>query len=293
MEPPVLPPEIKKRILAVQRAEITEFFLYKKLCRVIKSAHNRDILERIARDELAHHDYWTRFTAASASPSRLKIWLYYLIARVFGITFGLKLMEMGEELAQEAYERISLAIPEARNIARDEARHEKALLSLIDEERLEYTSDIVRGLNVALVELTGTLAGFTLAFPDVRLVLVAGLIAGLVMVLSVASTEYLATKTGEGARSPLKAVFYGSLANIFTLLLLIFPYLVFSNIYFSLGFMVFNAIIIIFLFSFYLSVAREIPLRKRFVEMTLVSLGVAGLAFVIGLMARSLLHIEL
>jgi len=292
MESRVLEQEIKK-ILGVQRAEITEYFLYGKLSRAIKNPHNKDILERIARDELAHHNYWSKFTGDGAKPSRFKIWLYYLIARIFGITFGLKLMEMGEKLAQEVYEEIAQVIPEARNIAEDEVEHEKTLIGLIDEERLEYTSDIVRGLNVALVELTGTLAGLTLAIPETRLILTAGLIAGSVMVLSVASTEYLATKTGEGVHSPLKAVFYGGLANVFTLLFLVFPYLIFSNIYFSLGFMIFNAIIVIFLFSFYISVAKDISLRKRFLEMTLVSLGVAALAFGIGLLARSLLHIEI
>ena len=288
----MLDQEVRNKILTVQQTEVTEYIIYGKLSESIKGTHNKSILKRIANDELAHHNFWKQYTGEGATPNKWKVWLYYLIARVFGITFGIKLMEEGEEKAQKTYAEIARSVPAALDIAQDEHRHEKELIGLIDEERLKYTSDIVRGLNVALVELTGTLAGLTLALPETRLIITTGLILGIVMVLSVASTEYLATISGEGTHSPLKAVLYGGLANMFTVLFLIFPYLIFSNIYLSLGLMVFNAIIVIFLFSFYISVAKDISFRRRFLEMVLISLGVAALAFVIGLLARNYLHIE-
>lgn len=276
----------------MQKGEITEHFIYEKLAKSVKDPHNQSVLQRIAKDELGHHDLWQQYTGEKAHPSRFKIWLYYLVSRVFGLTFGIKLMEEGEEKAQVAYAEIANFVPAASDVARDEHRHERQLIRLIDEERLRYTADIVRGLNVALVELTGTLAGLTLALPDSDLIVLAGLITGTVMVLSVASTEYLATKSGEGGRSPLKAVLYGGLTNIVTFLFLLFPYLIFDNVYLSLGVMIFNAIVVVFLFSFYISVAREISFRKRFSEMVLLSLGVAALAFVIGYLARMFLHLN-
>ncbi len=288
-----LPSEVKSKILTMQKGEITEHFIYEKLAKSVKDPHNRSVLQRIAKDELGHHDLWQQYTGEKAHPSRFKIWLYYLVSRVFGLTFGIKLMEEGEEKAQVAYAEIANFVPAASDIARDEHRHERQLIRLIDEERLRYTADIVRGLNVALVELTGTLAGLTLALPDSELIVLAGLITGTVMVLSVASTEYLATKSGEGGRSPLKAVLYGGLTNIVTFLFLLFPYLIFDNVYLSLGVMIFNAIVVVFLFSFYISVAREISFRKRFSEMVLLSLGVAALAFVIGYLARMFLHLNI
>jgi VIT1/CCC1 family predicted Fe2+/Mn2+ transporter len=99
--------------------------------------------------------------------------------------------------------------------------------------------------------------------------------------------------SGEGVHSPFKAVFYGAVANVIAMLFLVFPYLIFSNIFFALGFMIFNAVIVIFIFSFYISVARGISFRRRFAEMALASLGVAVLAFLIGILARTLLHIEI
>jgi len=287
-----LPSEVKSKILIMQKGEITEHFIYEKLAKSVKDPHNRSVLQRIAKDELGHHDLWQQYTGEKAHPSRFKIWLYYLVSRVFGLTFGIKLMEEGEEKAQVAYAEIANFVPAASDVARDEHRHERQLIRLIDEERLRYTADMVRGLNVALVELTGTLAGLTLALPDSGLIVLVGLITGTVMVLSVASTEYLATKSGEGGRSPLKAALYGGLTNIVTFLFLLFPYLIFDNVYLSLGVMIFNAIVVVFLFSFYISVAREISFRKRFSEMVLLSLGVAALAFVIGYLARMFLHLN-
>lgn len=283
----------KKRLLSAQRAEITEHFIYEKLSQSTKDPHNKGILKRISSDELEHHNVWKEYTGEDVKPDRLKIWMYYLISRILGLTFGIKLMERGEEQAQETYQEISKVVPAAKDIAREEDEHEKQLIGLIDEERLKYTGDIVRGMNVALVELTGVLAGLTLAIPNTRLILTVGLITGIAMTLSLASTEYLAARTGEGIRSPFKAVVYAGLANIFTVLFLVFPYFIFTNIYFSLGLMLLNAIIIIFLFSFYISVAKDISFWKRFPEMVLISLGVAALAFGIGLLARIFLHVEI
>ncbi len=288
-----LPSEVKSKIIALQRGEITEHFIYQKLAKSVKDPHNAGLLQHIAKDELGHHNLWHRYTGERPPPSRLKIWLYYLISRVFGITFGIKLMEEGEERAQAAYAEIADFVPEASSVAADEHRHEQNLVRLIDEERLHYTADMVRGLNVALVELTGTLAGLTLALPEPDLIMLAGLITGAAMVLSVASTEYLGTKSGEGGHSPLKAVLYGGLANIITFLFLLFPYFIFDNVYVSLGIMIFNAIVVVCLFSFYISMAREISFRRRFSEMVLASLGVAALAFLIGYLARIFLHINI
>jgi len=287
-----VPSEIKAKILGMQKGEITEHYIYQRLAKSVKNPHNRSLLQRIAKDELGHHDLWQQYTGEKTSPSRFKIWFYYLISRVLGLTFGIKLMEEGEEKAQVAYAEIARFVPEASDIAGDEHRHEQELIRLIDEERLRYAADVVRGLNVAIGELTGTLAGLTLALPDSDLIVLAGLITGTAMVLSVASTEYLGAKSGGGGRSPVKAVLYGGLANIITFIFLLFPYLIFDNIYLSLGVMIFNAIVVVFLFSCYISVAREISLRRRFTEMALASLGVAGLAFLIGYLVRMFLHIH-
>lgn len=152
---------------------------------------------------------------------------------------------------------------------------------------------MVMGLNDALVGLTGTLVGFTLAFQNTRLIAMAGFITGIAASLSMAASEYLSTKSEESSRDPFKASAYTGSAYVIAGLFLIFPYVIFTNYYFCLGFTLFNAIIVILIFTFYVSVAKDIPFWKRFSEMAGISLGIATLTFFIGFFVRMFLNIDL
>ena len=288
----MLDKETKRAILTAQRSEITEHFIYDKLSQSIGDTHNKAILKQISSDELRHYEFWKGYTQEDVKPDRLKIWIYFLLSRIFGITFGLKLMERGEEQAQVTYEEISESVPAAKDIIRDEDEHERELLNLIDEERLRYIGAIVRGLNDALVELTGALSGLTLVLQNTRLIGTAGLITGIAASLSMAGSEYLAIKSEGGSQGPLKASLYTGSAYLLTVAFLIFPYLLFTNYYFCLGLMIFNAIVVIFIFTFYSSVARDISFRSQFLEMALISLGIATLTFAIGFLIRTFLGLE-
>lgn len=282
--------EIEKSVMNAQRRELTEYFVYKTLSKSAKDAYNKKILQRIADDELRHYNFWKTYTHKDAGPKNLKLWRYILISRIFGITFGLKLMEKSEKRAQVRYDKFSKSMPGARKIIKEEGEHEKKLTGLIDEERLKYTGAVVLGLNDALVELTGTLAGFTLALQNTHIIAMAGLISGISAAFSMGASEYLSTKSEE-SKSPMKAALYTSSAYVLTVLFLVLPYMLLRNIYLSLGITIFNAIMVIFLFNFYISVTNEACFRKRFFEMALVSLGVAALSFGVGYLIRVLFNI--
>ena len=291
----MLDKQTEKLILNAQKNEITEYYIYKRLSKAIKDPHNQEILNQIAEDELKHYSFWKQYTKREVNPSRKK-WFYYFISRIFGLTFGIRLMELGEGHAQTFYSTISKIIPEAQSIIEDEEAHEKQLIGLIDEELLDYIGSVVLGLNDALVELTGALAGLTLAFQKAQLIALAGLITGIAASLSMAASEYLATKSEEtSTKNPLKAAIYTGTAYIFTVFFLILPYLVFSNQspLFCLAITLINAILVVFLFTFYISVAKDISFKKRFSEIVGISLGVAALTFIIGLIVRSFLPIEI
>lgn len=142
------------------------------------------------------------------------------------------------------------------------------------------------------MELTGALFGLTLFFRNTRLIAMAGLITWIAASLSMACSEYLATKWEDGIKNPLKASTYTGFAYILTVFLLIFPYLLFTNVCFCLGFMIFNPLVVIFIFTFYISAAKDIPLRERFLEMALISLGIAALIFGIGFLISTFLGID-
>jgi VIT1/CCC1 family predicted Fe2+/Mn2+ transporter len=284
--------EAENAILVAQENEITEHFVYEKLSQSIKDPDNREVLKRISNDELRHYGFWKKHTRRNVNPNKLKIWKYFLISKLFGITFGIKLMERNEEKAQIMYEKISEYVPDVKSIIEDEGEHEKQLIDLIDEERLRYVSSMVLGLNDALVELTGALAGFTLVLQNTRLIAMTGLITGVAASLSMAASEYLSTKSESSTKNPFKASFCTGIAYVLTVLFLIFPYLLFTDMYLCLSLTILNAIIVILLFTFYISVAKDFSFKRRFFEMTLISLGIAGLTFIIGFIIRTFLNVE-
>ncbi len=283
---------IKEQLLIYQKNEITEYHIYMRLAKKIKCPENRKILESIAGDELKHYNYWRRLTQTDVKPDRWKIWTYYLIGRVFGFTFGIKLMERGEDNAQENYQQLVTQFSGVEDVIQDENDHEEALIQLLDEERLRYIGSIVLGLNDALVELTGALAGLTLALRNTRFIALTGLITGIAAALSMAASEYLSTKSENTAQNPLKAAFYTGSAYVITVMVLILPYLLLDNYYVCLGFTLTAAILIIAFFNYYISVAKEVPFQKRFLEMAGLSLGVALFSFFIGFIIRLFLGVD-
>jgi len=282
----------KRQLLDYQRNEITEHHIYHRLARMQKSAENRRILQRLAEDEKRHYEQWKSHTGEDAPVNWIKVRVFCWIARFFGLTFGTKLMERGEVTAQQSYADLGDEIDEVSAIAREENEHENALLGMLDEERLRYVGSVVLGLNDALVELTGALAGFTLALQNARLIALTGSITGIAAALSMATSEYLSTKTEAASQQPLKAAFYTGTTYIITVVLLIVPYLVLSNYYVSLACTLTIVVLIIALFNFYISVAMDQPFKKRFAEMALLSLGIAGLSFLIGHLLRVLLGVD-
>ena len=285
--------EIREKLLAYQKNEITEHHIYRMLAKAVKSPENKRVLEEIANDELQHYRAWRTHTQQDVKPDKLKIWKYYLISRIFGFTFGVKLMERGEEGAQDNYEQLRGTIPEADAILRDESEHEAALLELLDEERLRYMGSIVLGLNDALVELTGALAGLTLALQNTKLIALTGLIMGIAAALSMAASEYLSTKSEETARNPVRASAYTGVAYVGTVSILILPYLILENFYACLACTLVAAVLIIGFFNYYISVAKDVPFKRRFLEMAGLSLSVAALSFFIGFLIRSFLGVDI
>ena len=287
-------PELQKRLLVFQKNEITEYHIYQRLAAWLerKSSANAEILRRIALDEKRHYAIWQGHTEVDVRPRRWQVFKYYWLSRLLGFTFGIKLMERNEDSAHDTYSALADRIGEAKGIAEDENRHEDELIELLDEERLQYTGSMVLGLNDALVELTGALAGFTLALQDTKLIAVTGLITGIAAALSMAASEYLSTKSEETEKSPLKASLYTGVAYIGTVFVLIAPYLVLPNYYVCLLLALIAAVVIIFLFNFYISVAKDLNFKRRFFEMAGLSLGVALVSFGIGFVMRIFLGVD-
>ena len=281
-------------IRKMQQSELDESIIYKNIASFAKGKENRRTLMRLAKEERAHCEIWKKYTGEALQPNKRKILFYTLIARILGFTFAVKLMERGEGNAQAEYARLAEEVEESIYIRHQEEEHEQALLAMLDEERLQYVGSMVLGLNDALVELTGSLAGFALALQNNRLIALSGLIVGISATFSMASSEFLAARS-EGRTDALKSCTYTGVAYLLTVVALIAPYLLLPAGAFipALILMLGVVIAIIAGFTFYTSVAQDQPFKRRFWEMALISVGVAVMSFIVGALAKKFLGVEL
>ena len=283
-----------KIIRKMQQSELTESVIYEKISNFAKGEENKQTLKRLAREEKAHYEIWKKYTGEEMKPETFKVLKYTLIARVLGFTFAVKLMEKGEENAQEEYALLAKEVEESVHIHQQEEEHEQALLEMLDEESLQYVGSMVLGLNDALVELTGSLAGFTFAMQNTRLIALSGLIIGISATFSMASSEFLAARS-EGRDDALKSCTYTGIAYLVTVVLLVLPYLLLSSAQYlaALICMLIIVVLIIAGFTYYTSVAMDQPFRSRFVEMAAISIGVAVVSFFVGILAKQVLGVDI
>ena len=282
--------EIIKRC---QQNEIDEHHIYTNIASIVKDKNDSDILLKIANEELTHGKLWEKYTGIIPKPNKLKIFYYTMLTRIFGYTFAIKLMENGESGADDTYNSITDEVPEAAAIAKSEEEHEAALIEMLDEERLQYVGSMVLGLNDALVELTGTLAGLTFALQNNRLVALSGLITGVSATFSMTASSYLSAKS-EGDPNAVKSCAYTGIMYLITVVFLAAPYLLFpaSAALPALITMLLIVALIILGFNYYISVAKSLNFKQRFMEMFIISGSVAVLSFVVGLLVKAWLGID-
>lgn len=292
MPEPTTDPRRRDLLLHLQRNEITEHHIYTRIADFTPDPANRSVLLRIAGEELDHYRIWRQYTGTDTGPDRTRILFYTLAARIFGMTFAIKLMEGVEQHARRVDPSLSAIVPELPQMLADEESHERDLIALLDEERLKYIGSVVLGLNDALVEFTGTLAGLTFAIQDTRIIAVAGLITGVAASLSMGASEFLSQRSEGGHTNPLRASLYTGFTYIVTVTLLILPFLLIASPYIALIFTLAGAVAVIFLFTFYISVAKDLPFLRRFSEMAAISLGIAAISFAIGVAIRLLLNVN-
>jgi VIT1/CCC1 family predicted Fe2+/Mn2+ transporter len=284
-----------RRLHSQLRNELTEAAVYSRLAAMERNEVNRRLLERISEDEAAHAKMISEILRCEAKPFAFKVAWTVFCARLFGLTFVLKLMERGENAAGGTYREMLEAYPQLAKIADDEDRHETELIGMLNDERLNNMGAIVLGLNDALVELTGALAGFTFALGVPLKIAKLGLITGFAAAMSMAASAFLSARAdaqagnGEEAgaqNGALKSALYTGVAYLITVVLLVSPYVLVQNATLALAVMLCAAFGIIAFFNFYLSVARGTSFWRGFLVMAGISSVVALISYGFGYLLR-------
>ena len=278
----------------MQQNECNESVIYEKIAKFAKGEENKKTLMRLAQEEHAHNKIWEKYTGEEMKPNKMKVFFYTAIARILGFTFAVKLMERGEGNAQSEYAMLAEEVPESVTIHHQEEEHEQALLAMLDEESLQYVGSMVLGLSDALVELTGSLAGFTLALQNTRLIALSGLIVGISATFSMASSEFLSARS-EGRTDAFKSCSYTGTAYLLTVVMLILPYLLFSTTQYIAALICMLAVVVLIIagFTYYTSVAQDQSFGKRFAEMAGISIAVAVISFFVGILAKQFLGVDI
>lgn len=282
-----------KEVLRLQKGEITEYEIYKDLAK-LHSGREKKLLMELAEDEKRHYNFFRGYSKKDIKPDWFMVKKVSFLTRIFGLTFGLKSMEQWEENTQKEYKKLQSEIPEIEEVIIDEQRHEQEIKNMDHEGKLIYISSIVLGLNDALIELTGALAGYTFALGSTREIALVGLITGIAASMSMASSEYLSSKANlHSKKNHITSALITGVAYIATVFLLVFPYLLPLEKYLALGISFFIAVIIIFVFNYYSSVVNRDSFKKRFLEMFSLSLGIAFISFLIGGFLKKVMNIDM
>ncbi len=283
----------------MQADELMEREVYLRLLNSIKNEHDKEVLKRIAEEEDGHYEIWKKYTKVDVKPNMHRVRWYVLLGKLLGYTFTAKIMEkrlneFSQMATKEFIDELRDKVPDIDIILREEDEHEIELLAMIDEERLQYVGSIVLGLNDALVEFTGSLAGWTFAMQSNKLIFLAGLIAGISATLSMASSEYLSTKN-EGGRNALKSALYTGVAYLITVFVLLIPYAILPDSSYTVALIIMLGFVvaIIAAFNYYISIAKDLSFKHKFREMASVSLGVATISFLIGIVVKHFLGLDI
>lgn len=257
--------DIQKILLRIQQSEMTEAAAYHAMADAIKDEHNREALTRVADEIASQAKALETYTNKQLAADERKVKRYARMARIFGFTFAAKLMDRRKIKFVNHSKRLLSEMPEVEKMQADEQRRDDELFALLNEKRLSYVGAMILGMNDAIVEITGTLAGLTLAMQNTRLIALSGLITGVAATLSMAASEYLAERSdgkGDAAKSGLMT---GG-AYFITVVILLLPYLILDDKMYllAMGIMLVLVVLILAGFNFYTSVARDVSFGKNF-----------------------------
>ncbi len=285
-----------KFVKKLQKREITEQNIILKIKSSVKGERDRKILEEMANEEGKHYNIWKSYTKVDVKPNYFAINWFVFLSHLLGYTFVIKFLEnMTDDFLKDekTFKKLIELIPEASTILTDELNHKVEFIELIDEERLKFVGSIILGLNDALIGISGTLVGFTFAYQNTHFTAMTTLISGMAAVFSMTSSEYLSSRA-EGKPHAVRSGLSTGLAYFSTLVLLILPYcLLPKHMYIeALIIMLAMVFVIILAFNYYISVAKDLPFRRRFLEMAIITSSVMILSFLIGVAVKKFLGVD-
>ena len=225
---------------------------------------------------------------------RFSALLTLALMRILFFSLALRIMERRLRRQARRYSRLETdysLIPGAERAVNADAASLETLCGGSDPS--SFMSAVVLGLNDALVEMTGALAGFTMVLQNNRLIMLAGFTTGIAATLSMAASEFFSQKAqADGGQARLAAAYTG-IAYLITVLLLLLPFMLLPEPLLALALCMVIACLIILVFTWVDSLLHGTRFLRGFLQMSGISFGVAAAIFLLSWAVRVWLGIEI
>ncbi|MGI6360021.1 MAG: VIT1/CCC1 transporter family protein [Acholeplasmatales bacterium] len=280
---------MQKIITKFAQDEALAYHLYNMVAEKQTEQSHKEILKGIANQEKEHLNKLNELLDEKVdinSYSKGQYRFYKFILMFFGVIFTLRLFEKRERKSHIKYAKYDKEIPIITEVVVEEKKHEEKLDDILKDKKLLYASSVILGLNDALIEMSGAIAGFTFAVENTKEIAIVSLIMGVAASLSMAASEFLSARADDH-ENPFKSALYTFITYSVVVALLILPYL-FLQKFIALGIMIGTVILIIFTFNVYLSIAKKESLIKNFLTMALIAICVSIVSFSIGILINKI-----
>jgi len=274
-----LSPEVLRQVARAQINEVTEYHIYKHLARNVKSPSNRSVLNKIADEELEHYRFWMDYND-EVEPRWWKVKLYILLSRLFGMVFGLKLMERAESSAQKNYLELSKVIPGVGKIIEQETSHEKTLLNMLSDLRIRSFGTWLISMNMVLFVMAGILIALPYLMTSGFAIGTAGVLTAIVVSLADFSNTFLLKIFGKLNRELFMKSLRRLLTGILSGILVSLPFFILERGFVPL---IISVTIILFLscsINFYYAVISDQPILNRLLRVILTFIIIGGMVSV-------------
>ncbi|MEZ0323540.1 MAG: VIT1/CCC1 family protein [Hydrogenothermaceae bacterium] len=189
--------------------ELLDRNLYRELASSVKDKDLKENLLRIAKAEEKHSNFWKNFLEKRGvkveenlkEPIKLKFIKF--LARFINPLYLISILESGESSALKAYYEFlsSTELDEYESkslkmIILDELEHETYFEKVAEKLGLNNVRDIILGMNDGLVEIMGTVAGFTAVYENnPQIIGVSGLVVGIAGALSMGIGAFVSVRS--------------------------------------------------------------------------------------------------
>ncbi len=300
-----------KKLEKFLETERMHAIMYSHLAKEEDHPKHKRFLNKLTAEEKKHEELLREILKdEGVKPRRshflwLKLAFYRFISAIFGVPFGIAVIEREEDQTIKEYIAALSQIKEKRStdklktIIKDEEAGEQELQDNLNDysEHFDYIKSIVFGLNDGLVEILAVVAGLAVVATSPFVVVVGGIIVGISGTLSMAGGAYLSSKSynlveeeKKGAstkNSPFKDAAYTGIFYFLGSLSSVVPFAAGLSGFAGILTAIIIVSIVLVLASAVIGIVSKTSIKRRSLEMLTISLGAAFVTIILGIILRS------